>query len=149
MAFQKYGKLSVILFVAVGIILTVSTLAALSANQNIPLSGTISAINIGVYSDSGCTINCTSLSVGTVSPGGTATQTVYVKNTGNVPETLTMAVSNWNPANANTYLTLTWNQQNTVLNAGQSVQATLTLTAASNCGSLTNFSCSVTITGTQ
>jgi hypothetical protein len=149
MAFQKYGKLSVILFVAVGLILTVSTLAALSANQNIPLNGTISAVNLGVYTNSGCTINCTSLNVGTLSPGNTATQTVYVKNIGNVPETLTMVVSNWNPANANTYLTLTWDQQNTVLNAGQSVQATLTLTAAANCGSLTTFSCSVTMTGTQ
>jgi hypothetical protein len=89
------------------------------------------------------------LSVGTLNPGGTATQTVYVKNTGNVPETLTMTANNWTPANAPTYLTLSWNQQNTVLNAGASTQATLTLTVASNTGSQTTFSCDVTLTGTQ
>ena len=149
MELQKYGKLAVIAFVAVGVILSVTTLAALTSDQVIPLSGSISAVNLGVYSDSGCTQNCTTLAVGTLSPGGTTTQTVWVKNIGNIPETLTMAVSNWNPANANTYLTLTWNRQNTVLAAGQSIQATLTLTAAANCGSLTTFSCSVTLTGTQ
>jgi hypothetical protein len=89
----------------------------------------------------------TSLAVGTLNPGATATQTVYIKNTGNIPETLTMTVNNWNPANANTYLTLTWNRQNNVLAAGASIQATLTLTATANTGSLTTFSCDVTLTG--
>jgi hypothetical protein len=91
----------------------------------------------------------TSLAVGTLNPGATATQTVYIKNTGNVPETLTMTTSNWSPSNANTYLTLTWNRGNTVLAAGASIQATLTLTAASNTGTITTFGCDVTLTGTQ
>lgn len=131
------------------IFLTVTTLAALNASQNVSYSGSISAVNVGVYSDSACTQNCTSLNVGTVSPGSTVTQVVYVKNTGNVPETITMTVGPWSPTGAGSYLTLTWNRQSTVLNAGQSIDATLTLTVASNTGSLTSFSCSVTITGTQ
>ena len=133
----------------VAVFLTATTLAALTSNQTVTMSGTISAVNVGVYSDSACTQNCTSLSAGTVSPGGTTTQTVYVKNTGNVPETLSMTAIGWSPSNANTYLTLTWNQQNTVLPSGQSIQATLTLTANSNAGNLTSFSCSVVFTGTQ
>jgi hypothetical protein len=102
-----------------------------------------------LYSDSACTQIATALNVGTLNPGNTATQTIYIKNTGNVPETLTMTTNNWNPASASTSLTLTWNRQNTVLTAGQIIQATLTLTAAANTGSLTTFSCDVTITGTQ
>jgi hypothetical protein len=112
-------------------------------------NGTINTINLGVYSDSDCTQVVTALNVGTLNPGGTATQTVYIKNTGKVAETLTMTTNNWTPTNANTRLTLSWNRQNTVLNAGESIQATLTLTAASNTGSLTTFSCDVTLTGTQ
>src|SRR5664280_2122671 len=81
--------------------------------------------------------------------GTATTQTVYIKNTGNIPETLTITTNNWNPTNATSSLTLTWNRQNTILNAGTSIQATLTLTAASNTGSLTTFSCDVTLTGTQ
>jgi hypothetical protein len=149
MATQKWARILIISLVTVGIALTVTTLAALTTSQAVPLNGTITAINLGVYTDSGCTQNCTSLSIGNINPGSITTQTVYVKNTGNAPETLTMAVTNWSPPNASTYLTLNWNQQNTVLTAGQSVQATLTLTAASNTGTLTNFSCSVTFTGTQ
>ena len=149
MEFKRLSKVAVIAITIAAIALTATTAAVLTINQNVSLNGSITAINLGVYSDSACTQTCTSLNVGTINPGGTGTQTVYIKNTGTISETLTMTTSNWNPANANTYLTLTWNQQNTVLPAGQTIQATLTLTAASNCGSLTTFSCSVTITGTQ
>ena len=149
MQFKKIPSIAVIALVITALALTVTTAALLSSNQTVPLSGTINAVNLGVYSDSACTTPATALTVGTLNPGGTTTQTVYIKNTGNVPETLTMTTGNWNPANANTYLTLSWNRQNTVLNAGASIQATLTLTAAANTGSLTTFSCDVTLTGTQ
>ena len=149
MKLRKWGTIAIVALVTVGVGLAVATAAILSAFQTVPLSGTISAINVGVYSDSACTQNCISLNAGNLSPGGAFTQTVYIKNTGNVQETLSMTVNNWNPANAASYLTLTWNRQNTVLGAGQSIQATLTLTAASNTGTLTSFSCSVTFTGTQ
>ena len=132
-----------------GLMITLTAMAALSDSQTVPLSGTISTVNVEAYTDSACTIPCTALSVGNVAPGGTATQTIYIKNSGTVPMTLTMTASNWSPSNANTYLTLSWNRQSTVLAAGSSTPATLTLVAASNTGSLTTFSCSVTITGTQ
>lgn len=129
--------------------MTIATSGLLSSSQTVPYSGTITAVNLAIYSDSGLTQNCTSINTGTVNPGGTATQTIYVKNTGTAPETLTMAVNNWNPTNAGSSLTLSWDRQNYVLSAGQSIQATLTLTVASNTGSLTTFSCSATFTGTQ
>ena len=149
MEFQKLSKVAVIALTIAGLFLTVTTAALLSTNQTVPLNGTINAVNLGVYSDSACTQTVTALNVGALNPGATATQTVYIKNTGNVAETLTLTTNNWNPTNATSSLSLTWNQQNTVLNAGQSMQATLTLTAASNTGSLTTFSCDVTLTGTQ
>jgi hypothetical protein len=147
--FHRLSKVAVIAIAIAGVLLTVTTAAVLSASQSVPLNGTITAVNLGIYTDSACTQTCTALTVGALNPGGTATQTVYVKNTGTVSETLTMAVNNWSPGSASSSLTLTWNQQNTVLTVGQSVQATLTLTAASNTGTLTTFSCSVTVTGTQ
>ena len=135
MQFQKLSKGAIIALAIVGVLLTVTTAALLSSNQTLPMSGTITAVNLGVYSDSGCTQPATALTVGTISPGGNATQT--------------MTANNWNPTNATSSLTLTWNQQNTVLTAGQSTQAILTLTAAGNTGNLTTFSCNVTLTGTQ
>ena len=149
MAFNKWVGVSIIALIVVSAVLTATTLAVLSANKTVPYNGSIATVNLAAYSDSACTIPVTSLNAGTLSPGGTSTQTIYILNTGTVSETLTMTVNNWSPANANNYLTLTWNRQNTVLSAGQSTPATLTLTAASNTGSLTTFSCDVTLTGTQ
>ena len=149
MVAHKISPLAVTALAIAGIILTVTTIAALTDSQQIPLSGSITAVNVDVYSDSGLTTPCTSLSVGTISPGSTVTQNIWIKNNGTIPVTLTMALSNWNPSNAGSYLTLTWNRQSYSLAAGANVQATLTLTAAANTGSLTTFSCDVTITGTQ
>ncbi len=149
MAFQKFPRFAIIGLVVAVILLTATSYGLLSAFRTVPLSGTISAVNVGVYSDSSCTQNCTSLSVGTVSPGGTATQTIYIKNIGTVSETLSMTVSDWNPTTANSLLSLSWDQQNSVLSAGQSVRAILTLTVASTVGSLTSFSCDITFTGSQ
>ena len=146
---KKIPSIAIIALTITALALTLTTAAVLTTNQTVPLSGTINAVNLAVYSDSACTQTVTSLAVGTLNPGGTATQTVYVKNTGNIPETLTMTTNNWTPSGAGSSLTLTWNRQNTVLSAGASIQATLTLTAASNTGSLTTFSCDVTLTGTQ
>jgi hypothetical protein len=149
MKLKKMPLMAVIALTITALALTLTTVAVLSNNQTVPLNGTINAVNLGVYSDSGCTQAATTLNVGALNPGNTATQTLYIKNTGNVPETLTMTTNNWNPTNATSSLTLTWNRQNTILNAGTSIQATLTLTAAANTGSLTTFSCDVTLTGTQ
>ncbi len=149
MKLTKKPSIAIIALTITALALSVTTAALLSSNQTVPLNGTINAVNLGVYSDSACTIPATTLTVGNINPGATATQTVWIKNTGNIPETLTMTTGNWSPSNANTYLTLSWNRQNTVLNAGASIQATLTLTAAANTGTLTTFSCDVTLTGTQ
>jgi hypothetical protein len=156
---KKMPSIAVIALAITALALTVTTAAILSTNQTVPLNGTIGngttdngsidTINLSVYSDSACTQTVTALNVGTLNPGGTASQTVYIKNSGNVPETLTMTTNNWTPTSASSSLTLTWNRQNTVLNAGASIQAILTLTAVANTGSLTTFSCDVILTGTQ
>jgi hypothetical protein len=131
------------------VLLSVTTFGALSASKTVSLNGTITAVNVEIYSDSQCTQPCTTLNMGTVSPGSSASQTIWVKNAGTVPVTLSMAASGWSPSNAGSYLTLSWNRIGYTLNAGASVSATLTLTAASNTGSLTTFSVSATITGTE
>ena len=146
---KKTTTLAAIALTITALALTVTTLAVLSSNQTVPLNGTISAVNLGVYTDSACTQNATALNVGELTPGGSTTQIVYIKNTGNVPETLTMAVTNWNPTQASSSLTLTWDQQNVVLDAGEVVEATLTLDVGVDTGSITSFSCDVTFTGTQ
>src|SRR5664279_1430361 len=116
MKLKKIPTIAIIALTITALALVLTTAAILSTSQNVPLTGTINAVNLGVYTDSACTQTATALTAGTLNPGATATQTVYVKNTGNVPETLTMTTSNWTPSGAGTSLTLTWNRQNTILN---------------------------------
>jgi uncharacterized repeat protein (TIGR01451 family) len=149
MAITKASKYLVIVLTLAAFALATLTLAAINVSQNVSSSGTITTSpNIGVYSDSACTTNMTSINWGSVAAGGTATQTVYVKNTGTVSMTLSLAVSNWIPSGASTYITISWNQQGTQLSAGQSVAATITLTVSSSITGITSFSNTIAISGT-
>ncbi len=149
MAEHKLTPISIAVIAAIGLLVTMLAIAALTDSSTIPLNGSVTGVNVKLYTDASCTTPCTSINVGNMNPGSSTTQTVYVKNNGTVPMTLSMTSSGWNPTSASSYLTLSWNRAGYVLNAGSSVQATLTLTVASNTGTLTAFSCNVTITGTQ
>jgi len=84
-----------------------------------------------------------------VNPGSTVTQTIYILNSGTIPVTLTMLADDWNPTVASSYLELSWNRQNYFLDAEDSVSATLTLSVSSDITGVTDFSCTVTFTGTE
>jgi hypothetical protein len=139
---------ALIAIIAAGIFLTVTTAGLLSVNQAVPSSGNVTTINVGVYSDSSCTHNLTSIDWGTISPGNSVTRTIYVKNTGNSQITLSLTKTNWNPASANGPITLTWNRESTTLNSGQVTTATLTLSVSESISGITNFSVDIVITGT-
>ncbi len=142
-------KASIILAaIVLAVVISAGVFAALSANHMITFTGTIATINVEAYNDAGLTQLCTGLDIGTIAPGTSASQTIYIKNTGTVSETLTMVAANWVPTSASSVLTLSWDRQNFVLGAGQSTPAVFTLTAAADVGALTTFGCQITITGT-
>lgn len=60
-----------------------------------------------------------------------------------------MTTSNYNPANATDYINTTWNQEATTLQPQQVTAATITLTITEDTAGLTDFSYTITITGTQ
>ena len=146
---RKISAGVIIAIAATGLFMTLLTTGLLMSSQTLQSSGTVTAVNVGVYSDSGCTQNCTSISWGSIAPGNSTTKTVYVKNTGTIPMTLSMTTASWVPSNANTYISLSWNRGGTVLSVGQSINATLTLSASSNAGNITSFSFNIIITGTE
>jgi hypothetical protein len=150
MALAKTSKLLVVVLTAVALTLSATTLAVLNVNQNLGSSGNITTSpNVGVYSDSACTTNMTSINWGSVAAGSSAQQTVYVKNTGTGTITLGLAASNWNPSTASTYITVSWDQQGTQLAPGHSVTAVITLTVSSSITGITTFSNTISITGSQ
>jgi hypothetical protein len=142
---------AVIALVIIGLASAVTTFAALSASQNVASSGVVAvSANIGVYSDSGCTIPLSSITWGNLTAGTNIQRTIYVKNTGSgCALTLSMTTSNWTPTTANGPITLTWNQETTRINPGQSVTAVITLAVSSSIVDITNFNVQISITGTN
>ena len=149
MALQK-TQVSIIL--VVGALLAVSTLVSglLIASQTIQNAGNVEAIGVGVYSDSGCNQTVLSIPWGTLDPGETSDETVYICNEGNVAVVLSMTAENWDPPSASSYMILSWNlEEGYVLNHGQSVETELTLSVSSSISGVERFTFDIIITGTE
>ena len=148
MAMQKTAAVGIAVAVA-GIVMQTSVLALLQSNRTFSNTGSITTVNVGAYQDSGCTQVLSTIDWGNVVPGSSSSRTIYVKNTGNAPISLNMTVNTWNPSIAANYMNLTWNQESTVLNVGNSVATLMVLSVSASVTGITSFSFNATITGTQ
>jgi hypothetical protein len=151
---KKLNLIITIIAIISAIALTFYTTATLSTNQNtnqnVPSSGSITSVNVSVYNDQPCTQKCQSLNWSTIVAGNSVSKTIYIKNTGGLPITLGMNATNWNPVTAEGPMTMSWNCENTVLQANQSIEATITLNVSPTIDpSITNFSFNIVITGRQ
>lgn len=123
------------------------TFAFLSSQKAIPSTGLIAAIDVGVFSDASCTQNLTSINSGNVYPGDSVRRLIYVKNTGNVPVTLSLTTNAWNPSIAEGQLAVGWDNEGTSLNPSGSTAAALTLTVSPAVHDVVSFTVNVIITG--
>jgi len=149
MALQK-TQVSIIL--VVGALVAVSALVSglLITSQTIPNMGNVKAIGVGVYSDSSCTEEVLFIEWGTLDPGETSDETVYIRNEGNVAVVLSITAENWSPASASNYMTLGWNlEEGYVLNHGESVETVLTLSVSLSISGVESFTFDIVITGTE
>jgi hypothetical protein len=149
MAMQKSATLALMAVAAVAVVAAALVSAALVTSKTVNSIGSIKAVGVGVYWNSACTNQTSSFSWGAVAPGSTASVTLYVKNNGTVPVTLSASFGNWNPASAASYLTPGWNCTNYVLGTGLVVTAVLTLAVSQSTTGVTNFSFDITLTGTE
>ena len=142
---------AVIILMILAISLTLTTYAALTTKTTVLSTGGVNVTaNLGVYSDSALQNNLTAINWGSPTPGTNVTKTIYIKNTGEgVSLALSMATSGWVPTNANGPITLVWNQEGTRLLPGQSTAAVLTLIVSPAVVDITDFTVSISISGTQ
>jgi hypothetical protein len=136
--------------VLVCLILTAGAYGVLTSSKTVGTTGKISTVNVGVYKDSACTQTASSIDWGNLTAGGTATYVLYIKNTGNTKETLSITTNSWSPTSTSQYLTITCDQNNAVLTVNQIVKATFTLNVSSTTNSsIAAFSNNIVITGTM
>lgn len=145
---RKFRKLWLVLIVLAILVPASFAVAAIQFQSTIGTSGNIKAVGISVYTDSAGTIVATKVDWGMLEPGQKVNTTLYLKNTSNVPVSVSLAVGNFNPAVGQTYLACTWNYSGGVLNPGMIVGVTLTLNVASTITGITAFSFDLGIVGT-
>jgi hypothetical protein len=99
------------------------------------------------YSNLACTTPLTSITWGELDKGGSTSVTIYVKNVGDSPQTLSLVTSDWTPTSAADYLTINWNYNNQPLNPNSVVQITLTLSVDPNIQGISTFGVNILIIG--
>jgi hypothetical protein len=149
MAMQKIQAGAILAIAMTSLIVIGLAASSLVAYQRVPNSGNVKAVEVGVYWDSACTNNVTSIDWGFLEPGSTVSKTVYVKNNGNTRLMLNMTKDSWSPTSASLYITLSWNREGYVLEPGAYVQTVLTLSVSQSISGVTSFSFNIIITGTE
>ncbi|MEM1564341.1 MAG: hypothetical protein QW161_06700 [Candidatus Bathyarchaeia archaeon] len=103
---------------------------------------------IECYWDEACTRPVTSIDWGTLYPGQTKNVLIYVLNAGGAPISLTLSTANWNPPEAELYLTLSWDYDGRLIYPRQVLPITLSLTVSLNVPTtITDFSFDIIISG--
>jgi len=144
----KTKKSTVLLLVTA--LISIATVASVGIVQRrIPNRGTVyvKVLGVDVYWDPECTSVVTEIDWGGLEPSDVASKILYVKNTGNVAVTLSMATENWTPPEAETYITVTWDAEGSVLNVGEIIAVDITLSVSAEISGISDFSVNIIITG--
>jgi len=144
---QKIFATIMLAVLGLGIAAVITVSGLLSNSRTLQSSGTVKAVNIGVYWDSGCTNATSTIGWGMLSPGESKNVTVYLRNEGNVALRSNMTVQNWVPTGSSSYIGLVWNRENQTVAVGSVVTAVLTLSVSPSITGITDFSFDIVITG--
>ena len=123
-------------------------LTLIQTSRTISSGGSVKGIGVGIYWDSACTNQVSSIDWGLLEPDSSKTVTLYVRNEGNSVVALSKSTQNWNPSDASSYMTLNWNYNGQPVNANAVVQARLTLSVLSSISGITDFSFDIIIAAT-
>ncbi len=104
--------------------------------------------NIGLYWESECVNEVSSISWGAVRPGESYTVTIYVRSVGTEALTLELGEKRWKPRIAATYMLLQWDYADETIQPGTSRPVTLNLTVSEYAEGIDTFSFDILVTGT-
>jgi hypothetical protein len=129
---------------AIGILENASSI--IQTDRTIGNMGSVKGIGVGIYWDSACTNQVTSINWGVIDPGSNRTIIIHVRNEGNAAVTLTKTIQNWTPTTSATYMTLNWNYAGQTLSVNQVLLIRITLIVSPNTSGITSFAFDIIIT---
>ena len=110
----------------------ISIMLLTTDNVYLPSLGTIKTINVETYWDENLETKRETLDWGEIETGMSSNLTLYIKSTSNFIVTVNLTVTDWDPQNISDYISITWDYNGTLLNPGDVIPVTLTLTAPSS-----------------
>jgi hypothetical protein len=128
--------------------LIAGTFALLTIQKDLPASGSIKGVGVGIYSDLTCNNPKSSIDFGVLEPGSQKDFPFYLRNEGNTDLSLSMTSNNWDPVEAEDYLSLTWDREGQQTYPGQVVRCVLTLSVSEDIHDISNYIVTITITAT-
>jgi hypothetical protein len=151
---KKRKKIMLLLVIVSSLVLNLFLLSTISGQLSTRTqmysygSIQIQTAGIAVYRDASCTTKASDVSWGTLTPGSSRENVLYIKNEGTTPLNLFLDTANWSPTNAANYLTLSWNYGGQTVALNQVIRITLTLTVSQSISGINNFSFDIILTGT-
>jgi hypothetical protein len=141
----------VVLVISILNLFVISTISGqLLVRTNLYSHGSIQIQTIGVkaYSDASCTTPVSDVAWGTLTPGLSSTNIIYIKNEGTSSLTLSLDTTNWNPTNAPNYITLNWDYGGQTIAPDQVIQIIFTLSVSQTINGINDFNFEIIIDGT-
>jgi len=146
---MKTRRLAVLLVLLTFITATAS--AVLIIQKTIPSSGNIvvviptppppiDIIDVLFYSDPAATVKVTTVDWGVLNPGSTGHAKLYLKNTGNIAETVILSAGNYKPPETKGIMSLSWDSEGIRIEPGQVVETNLTLDVSGSVTGISTFS---------
>jgi hypothetical protein len=142
------GQRKILPLIALVLIALATCVAALLTSETrIPSVGTIKTVGVEAFWDINCTSRVTEIDWGLVEPGYHVNATIFLRNKGNAPITLSLHTENWNPSNASNHITISWDYADQTVDPGAVVKVNLTLAVSSDVIGITNFTFDIIIFG--
>lgn len=114
--------------------------AYVTIKRYLKATGKIHTVGLELYADAEGTLVISELDWGILEPGETKDTLVYAKSTSNVPVNLTMFTETWDPPEAESYITFSWDYNETALQPEEIRPLTFTLAVSTDITGITDFS---------
>lgn len=98
----------------------------------VPSLGTMKTLGVEAYWDIGLQNKTETIEWGVVWPGSSISVTLYIKSTSNAEVALILDSTDWEPASISEFMILLWDYNGMVLDLGEIIEVTLTLSVSSS-----------------
>jgi hypothetical protein len=146
---HRFSAIILLATAAMTVSAVVLTSGILSGSKIVNNQGHVNAIGVGVYWESSCTNEVSTIDWGYMNPGATKDVRIYIKNEGTIQMTLNMTTHDWSPTSAASYIVLSWNREGSQVDSGSVSSAVLTLSVSPSISDVQDFDFVITITGSE